>query len=68
MRPRGCPPAKLSCDLGEPISRDEGLHTKIACMIYGVLQNKVPEELVHSIMKGAVEAERKVICETLPCD
>jgi ribonucleoside-diphosphate reductase subunit M2 len=52
----------------ELISRDEGLHTEFACMIYGMLQNKLPEDLVHSIVKGAVDAERKFICEALPCD
>ena len=43
-------------------------HTKVACVIYGMLQNKLPEDLVHSIVKGTVEAERKLICEALPCD
>ncbi len=58
----------LPCALREPISRYAGLHTKVACMIYGMLQNKLQEDLVHSIVKGAVEAERKFICEALPCD
>ena len=31
----------LPCDLREQISRDEGLHTKVACKIYGILQNKL---------------------------
>ena len=52
----------------ELIARDEGLHTEFACMLYGMLQNKLPEDLVHSIVKGAVDAERKFICEALPCD
>jgi len=52
----------------ELISRDEGLHADFACLIYGLLQNKLPEEVVHDIIKGAVDAERKFICEALPCD
>ena len=58
----------LPCDLREPIVRDEGLHTEVAGMIHGMVQNKLPEHLGHSIVKGAVEAERKYICEALPCD
>ena len=48
----------LPCALREQISRDEGLHTKVACKIYGILQNKL-QDLVHNIVRGAVEAERK---------
>jgi ribonucleotide reductase beta subunit family protein with ferritin-like domain len=52
----------------ELISRDEGLHTEFACLLYGMLQNKLPEEVVHSIIQGAVEVERRFICEALSCD
>jgi len=52
----------------ELISRDEGLHTEFACLIYGLLQNQLPEEVVHGIVRGAVDAERRFICEALPCD
>jgi ribonucleoside-diphosphate reductase subunit M2 len=52
----------------ELISRDEGLHAEFACLIYGMLQNRLPEEVVHGIVRGAVETERKFICEALPCD
>lgn len=34
----------------------------------GMLQNKLPEDVVHDIIRGAVEAERKFICDALPCD
>ena len=37
-------------------------------LINGILQNKVPEHLVHSIVKGAVEAERQFTFDALPCD
>merc|ERR1739844_655243 len=52
----------------ELISRDEGLHAEFACLVYGMLQNKLPDETVHSIIRGAVAAERQFICEALPCD
>ncbi len=42
----------LPCDLKEPTSRDEGLHTKVAYTDHGMLQNKMQEDLVHSIAKG----------------
>merc|ERR1712176_359280 len=51
----------------ELISRDEGLHAEIACMLYGMLQHKLPEDVVHNIIRGAVEVERKFICEALSC-
>merc|ERR1711975_50565 len=52
----------------ELISRDEGLHTEFACLLYGMLQNPLPEDVVHSIVQGAVEVERRFICEALSCD
>merc|ERR1711965_164596 len=52
----------------ELISRDEGLHTEFACLLYTMLQNKLPDETVHTIIRGAVDAERKFICDALSCD
>jgi len=52
----------------ELISRDEGLHMEFACLLYGILQNKLPDEVVHEIIKGAVATERKFICGALSCD
>jgi len=52
----------------ELISRDEGLHAEFACMLYGMLQNRLPEDVVHDMVRGAVVAERRFICEALPCD
>merc|ERR1711998_492581 len=52
----------------ELISRDEGLHTEFACLLYGMLQNKLPDDVVHGIIKGAVTAERRFICDALSCD
>merc|ERR1711920_289272 len=52
----------------ELISRDEGLHTEFACLLYGKLQSPLPEAVVHDIVRGAVEAERVFICDALSCD
>merc|ERR1711981_801185 len=52
----------------ELISRDEGLHAEFACLLYGMLQNKLPDDVVHHMIRGAVDVERKFICEALSCD
>merc|ERR1739845_171883 len=52
----------------ELISRDEGLHAEFACLLYGMMENKLPEDVVHDIIRGAVAVERKFICEALSCD
>merc|ERR1712012_16517 len=52
----------------ELISRDEGLHAEFACLLYGMLQHRLPDVVVHDIIRGAVETERHFICEALPCD
>merc|ERR1712039_733429 len=52
----------------ELISRDEGLHAEFACLLYGMLQHQLPEDVVHGIIRNAVAVERKYICEALPCD
>merc|ERR1711920_218283 len=52
----------------ELISRDEGLHAEFACLIYGMLKNQLPEDIVHGIVRGAVDVERRFICEALSCD
>merc|ERR1712190_4906 len=52
----------------ELISRDEGLHAEFACLLYSMLENKLPEDVVHGIIRGAVAVERKFICEALSCD
>merc|ERR1712039_687794 len=51
----------------ELISRDEGLHAEFACLIYGMLQNPLPDDVAHSIVRGAVDVERQFICEALSC-
>merc|ERR1712066_1103242 len=52
----------------ELISRDEGLHAEFACLLYGMLDNKLPDDVVHDMVRGAVDVERRFICEALSCD
>jgi len=52
----------------ELISRDEGLHADFACLLYSMLQNKLPDDVVHDIIRGAVDTEKSFICEALSCD
>jgi len=52
----------------ELISRDEGLHTEFACLLYRMLQNPLPDDIIHHMIRGAVEVERRFICEALSCD
>merc|ERR1712199_56482 len=47
----------------ELISRDEGLHADFACMLYSLLQHKLPDDVIHHMIKGAVEVEQAFICD-----
>merc|ERR1740129_414497 len=51
----------------ELISRDEGLHTDFACLLYSLLDHKLPKGIIYSMVEGAVEVERTFICDALPC-
>ena len=51
----------------EWISRDEGLHTNMATLLYrGYISNKLPEYQVHQMFKEAVEIESNFIEDALP--
>lgn len=51
----------------ELISRDEGLHTDFACLLYRQAVNKLTDLQVHEIVKEAVKIEKNFICDALPC-
>jgi ribonucleotide reductase beta subunit family protein with ferritin-like domain len=51
----------------EFISRDEGLHTDFACLLYSKLEYPLPEQAIHDIISSAVLIEKKFITEALPC-
>src|SRR6218665_1823755 len=50
----------------ELISRDEGMHCEFACLLYDMLENKMPKDRVTQIIKDAVEIEKEFITEALP--
>ncbi|EPY34419.1 ribonucleoside-diphosphate reductase small chain [Angomonas deanei] len=51
----------------ELISRDEGLHTDFACLLYNShIKHKLPRERVLNIITDAVAIEKEFICESLP--
>ena len=51
----------------ELISRDEGMHTDLACLLFSKLNNKLNKPKIREIVKEAVEIEKEFICESLPC-
>lgn len=50
----------------ELISRDEGMHRDFACLLYSMLELKLPEERVHAIISDAVKYEKEFVMEALP--
>jgi len=50
----------------ELISRDEGLHCEFACLLYSMLENKLSQEQVHTIIRDAVSIEKEFIIDALP--
>merc|ERR1712180_222206 len=51
----------------ELISRDEGLHTDFACLMYSHLKNKLPTARILQIVCEAVDIEIEFLTEALPC-
>jgi len=52
----------------ELISKDEGMHTEFACLLYSMIKNKIDEEVVHQIFKEAVSIEKEFITESIACE
>lgn len=53
----------------ELITRDEGLHTDFACMLYKThIMQKLSYEKVHSIIREAVSVELEFVTESLPVE
>jgi ribonucleotide reductase beta subunit family protein with ferritin-like domain len=50
----------------ELISRDEGEHVMLACIVYKMLNNKLSQERVHDIIRSAVDIEMKFVDDSLP--
>ena len=56
------------CHSNELISRDEGMHTEFAVLMFSMLKDKPSKDIVIEIIKEAVELEKEFITESLPCD
>jgi len=66
LKKRGLMPGL--CHSNELISRDEGLHTEFAVLMYSMLKDKPSKETILEIIKEAVELEIEFITESLPCN
>ena len=51
----------------ELISRDEGMHTDFAVLLFSKLEKKPKKAKILEIFKDAVRIEKEFICEALPC-
>jgi ribonucleotide reductase beta subunit family protein with ferritin-like domain len=65
LKQRGLMPGFTTSN--EFISRDEGMHTDFACLLYSHIQNRIRRSRVVEIIKEAVDIEKEFICESLPC-
>jgi len=52
----------------ELISRDEGMHTDFAVLLYSMIQHKLPQEIINKMFKDAVKIEKEFIIESIPCN
>ena len=66
LKKRGLMPGLATSN--EFISRDEGLHCDFACLLFGMLKNKLTQEQVYSMIISAVEIEQEFITDALPVD
>ncbi|CAO2655192.1 Nn.00g102560.m01.CDS01 [Neocucurbitaria sp. VM-36] len=51
----------------ELISRDEGMHTDFACLLFSLLNTRPSKESVQAIITEAVTIEQEFLTEALPC-
>lgn len=54
----------------EFIARDEGMHTRFACLLHSKLRAelRLSQDDVHAMFRDAMEIERTFITESVPCD
>jgi ribonucleoside-diphosphate reductase beta chain len=64
MRKRGLLPGLSFAN--QLISRDEGLHTEFACLLYNKLVNRLPTADVVAMIRDAVDIETRFITESIP--
>jgi ribonucleotide reductase beta subunit family protein with ferritin-like domain len=65
LKQRGVMPGLTTSN--EFISRDEGLHTDFACLLYGMQPEKLNKTKAYRLVKEAVKIEKEFITEALPC-
>ena len=65
LKKRGLMPGL--CFSNELISRDEGLHTEFAVLLFSYLKNKPSIETIKKIVLDAVTIEKEFTKESLPC-
>lgn len=65
LKQRGLMPGLTASN--EFISRDEGLHTDFACLLYSKCRNRLPVDRAHRLIQEAVAIEKEFILEALPC-
>jgi ribonucleoside-diphosphate reductase subunit M2 len=51
----------------ELISRDEGMHTDFACLLFSLLNNRPSKQAVEAIITEAVTIEQEFLSDALPC-
>ena len=51
----------------ELISRDEGMHTDFACLLFSQIKARPSDESVRHIITEAVAIEKEFLTEALPC-
>ena len=66
LKKRGLMPGL--CHSNELISRDEGLHTEFAVLMYKNLKNKPESSVIYEIIKEAVVIEKEFITESFSCE
>lgn len=65
IKQRGLMPGLTASN--ELISRDEGLHTDFACLLYSKCKHKLPKTKAIKLMREAVKIEKEFIIDALPC-
>lgn len=51
----------------ELISRDEGMHTDFACLLFSHLNNRPSKQAIQDVITEAVTIEQEFLTEALPC-
>ena len=65
LKERGLMPGLTTSN--EFISRDEGMHTEFACLLYSMLNTKLSKTKAHKMIREAVKCEKEFIIDALPC-